>query len=73
MVYGEVKRTDLLRALRVLGGQLRHQGGEVLVWFPGTTIVVGRRNFSRSMLCRVTRQLSNAGITRRDLENALNA
>ena len=71
MPNGEVKRSRLLRALRILGGQERYQGGEVLVWFPGTTITIGRRHFSAPMLKRVERQLAHAGITRQAFARAL--
>lgn len=68
---GVVRRTELLRALRALGGQARPQGGEVCVWFPGTTIIVGRRAFSRAMLRRVVRKLAAAGIRTEQFWKAL--
>ncbi len=71
MVHGEIKRERMLRALLSLGGQPRSKGGETIIWFPGTTVIVGRRHFSIAMLRRVERKLAAAGIVREDLHRAL--
>lgn len=71
MSHGEVKRHELLRALRALGGRPRHKGGEIVVWFPGTTIIVGRRNFTQGMLRRVARKLTATGIAVEQFDQAL--
>lgn len=71
MGRGEVKRYELLQALQVLGGRERPRGGEVMVRFPGTTVIIGRRHFSRAMLRRVERKLAHAGIMPEDLYCAL--
>jgi hypothetical protein len=71
-MLGTVRRTDLLRALEVLGGEFRHKGGEVLVWFPGTTVTIGRRrHYGLPVIRRVERKLQQAGIQPEELMNAL--
>lgn len=71
MRNGEIKRADLIRALETLGGREHHQGGESILHFHGTTVTIGRRNFSRAMLCRLLRKLRHAGITEDDFWRAI--
>ena len=71
MRCGVTGRAALLRALQNLGGVQRKKGGETVVWFPGTTVIVGRRDFSRAMLKRVCRKIASAGITEEELRDAL--
>ncbi|MDQ2805465.1 MAG: hypothetical protein M3Z04_00875 [Chloroflexota bacterium] len=68
---GVTARRDLVRALAQLGGRPRSKGGETIVAFAGTTIIIGRRDFSRSMICRVERKLAAAQITAAQLWAAL--
>ncbi|MBK9714145.1 MAG: hypothetical protein IPO81_23000 [Kouleothrix sp.] len=72
MKPGVVKPPELIKALCALGGHERHRGGETIIWFPGTTIIIGRRPFSRSMLHRVTRKLAAGNIPPEALTRALN-
>ena len=71
MNSGVVKPSTLRKALRALGGQERHEGGESIIRFRGTTIIVGRCPFSRVMLHRVERKLAAAGITSEEFSCAL--
>lgn len=71
MYWGVTPRRDLVRALERLGGHPRSKGGETIVAFAGTTITVGRRDFSRAMICRVERKLAAVQITPAQLWTAL--
>lgn len=68
---GVVKRERLVLALQRLGGQSRHRDGETLIQFRGTTIIIGRRDFSRAMLRRLGRKLTAAGISPEQLRGTL--
>ena len=71
MDSGVVKRQRVMWALVHLGGTARPKGGETLYSFPGTTIIVGRHDFSRAMLCRLERKLARAGINGTQLRRTL--
>src|SRR4051794_20651175 len=62
-IRGQVRRTELVKALQAMGGRIHRRGGETLIHLPGTTVIVGRRDFSRAMLVRLERKLCKAGIS----------
>jgi hypothetical protein len=71
MYAGVVKPSELRKALRHLGGQERNKGGETIIRFRGTTIIVGRHPFSRVMLHHVERKLGAVGIASEEFFLAL--
>jgi hypothetical protein len=61
MKRGVVRTRDVVRMLEALGARRTYHGGEVKMKLQGTTIRVGRNDFSRPMLQRMERKLRQAG------------
>ena len=61
---------EMIRCLKARGGLVTHHGGEVKMKFKGTTVRIGRHDFSRGKQQEVERKLTRAGLRWRDEQNA---